>query len=409
MFSDIFIEAAGDHLLDAEPYLAFLFVDIEDLGLHGLSQAQHVLGMIDALLCTDLAYMDHALDAFRQLHKRAKLRDAGHRSLHHGANWKFLRHLGPWISKGLLETQGNSPFARIHAENYSFNGFSRLDHVAGSSYFPGPGHLRKMDQSFNPWLQFDKCAELDHAGNGSANALAYFVSFQCGVPGLGLKLLQSNGNSLPFGIDLEHPDFNLLVHREHVCRLVHASPGDVSHMEQGVDPANIDERSIIHKAADNAGDGLAFFDLSIAALPGNTAFLFRHGPAINDHIFFGYVELHDDAANLLPYQLFHLGCITNTAARGRHESTNADVDAQPAFNYTGDCPLNYGLFGEGPLQCRPISGPLDLGARNFVVTFGVAAFDGDQQLVPNLHRFTGALESCKRQDAFYFEADVEQD
>ena len=67
-----------------------------------------------------------------------------------------------------------------------------------------------MDQSFDSRLQFHKCAELDHARNGAANALAHPVLFRHSVPGLRLKLLEAHGDAPLFGIDLQHLDFKLL-------------------------------------------------------------------------------------------------------------------------------------------------------------------------------------------------------
>ena len=67
------------------------------------------------------------------------------------------------------------------------------------------------------------------------------------------------------------------------------------------------------------------------------------------------------------------------------------------------------LLGEGALQRGPVLRPRDLEARQFVVAFGIAALDGDRNLVARLYGFAGALEDGQRQNAFGLVADVEQD
>ena len=54
-------------------------------------------------------------------------------------------------------------------------------------------------------------------------------------------------------------------------------------------------------------------------------------------------------------------------------------------------------------------GPLDFGASELVVAFGIAALHRDRHLVAGLWSFAAALEVRKREDAFALEADVEED
>ena len=66
------------------------------------------------------------------------------------------------------------------------------------------------------------------------------------------------------------------------------------------------------------------------------------------------------------------------------------------------------LFGEGAFQCSPVLRPRDFEAREFVIAFGIAPFDGDGKLVARLDGFAGGLESREWQNAFGLVADVEQ-
>ncbi len=94
VFGNVFVKTVRRKLLHAELYLALGFVDVDDLGFDYLSKLQHVLRMSNARLlrqrvrlrracaffCADFTHMNHAFHAFGNLDKRAKLRQAGHRT-----------------------------------------------------------------------------------------------------------------------------------------------------------------------------------------------------------------------------------------------------------------------------------------------------------------------------------------
>src|SRR5260370_25014211 len=74
--SDIFVEARWDQLLHAQPELPLLLVNVKYLRLHHLAGTKHILRSFNPLLRADLADVNHALNPFAKLHKRATLREA---------------------------------------------------------------------------------------------------------------------------------------------------------------------------------------------------------------------------------------------------------------------------------------------------------------------------------------------
>ena len=103
-------------------------------------------------------------------------------------------------------------------------------------------------------------------------------------------------------------------------------------MQQSVHRANIDKRAVIRQAAHHATDSCSLGYFSIPVLPGGAILFFGDHAAIHHYVFIGHVQLDNAAADVLPYQLLHLSRLTNAAARGRHERTNAYIDAQAAFD-----------------------------------------------------------------------------
>src|ERR1035437_3483772 len=409
VLGDIFVEAGGNQLPHAETQTALLDIEFEHLRLDYLPGVQHVLGMIDALLGADIAHVDHALDALGHLHERAELLDAGHRALDHRAHGKFLRRVGPGIAQRLFETERNAPVRRIDAEHDHVHRIAGVDHIGGLAHLLGPGHLGEMHQAFDALLQFDESAEIGDARHATLDALAYLVLVGDQVPGVRLELLEPERNAFLAGIDLEDARLHLVADLEDVGGLVDAAPGDVGHMQQGIDAADIDEGAVIGQAAHRALHGLAFLDLGVALVLVGALFLFEDGAAVHHHIFIGDIELDDAAADFLADELFHFGGISSAATRRRHEGANTHIDADATFDHGGDHAGDGGLVGEHLLQRGPVLRPLHLEAGKLVVALLVAALDGDRHLVAQLGRVAGGLELGEGNGAFGLVADIEED
>ena len=87
----------------------FSGVDGEHLRLDDLAGAEHVLGMIDALVGADFADVDQAFDAFGELHEGAELHDLGDGAFDLRADGEFAADVGPGVGEGLLEAERDAP------------------------------------------------------------------------------------------------------------------------------------------------------------------------------------------------------------------------------------------------------------------------------------------------------------
>ena len=83
------LSALNYQLLHAEFDLALLGRDAEYLCFDDLARAQHFLGMIDALVGADLAYVDEAFNSFSDLNECAKRHDLGDWAFDLRADGKF--------------------------------------------------------------------------------------------------------------------------------------------------------------------------------------------------------------------------------------------------------------------------------------------------------------------------------
>jgi hypothetical protein len=72
-------------------------------------------------------------------------------------------------------------------------------------------------------------------------------------------LLESQRNPARFTIVLEHTHFDTIADVEHFRRMSDTAPGHVRDVEQAIDPAQVDEGSIIGDVLDHPLDQLPFF------------------------------------------------------------------------------------------------------------------------------------------------------
>src|SRR3954467_2715297 len=188
--------------------------------------------MVDPLFRAHVADVHHALDAFRELHERTKLREIDYWTLDRCAHRKLLSNVRPRISQSLLQSKRDTPLRCVHSENNDLHSLPWLHDVAGHAHLLGPRHLRYVDQALNAGLEFDERAELHYASYDRSHSLSCFVALRHRIPGIGQQLLQANRNAplLSFAGDFQHLGLNRLPDTQHIGRFVDPSPGDVADM-----------------------------------------------------------------------------------------------------------------------------------------------------------------------------------
>src|SRR5215467_3191236 len=158
-----------------------------------------------------------------------------------------------------------------------------------------------MNQAFDARVEFDEGTKLHQPRDRAAHSIADLVLTGNRVPRMRLKLLQADRDALlaTFSGELKYLYFDLLSHRKNIGRLIHASPGDIADVQQGIDSAEINEGTVISQAAHRGCNGVPLFDLPIEAIFRSTLLFLGDGPAIYDHVFVRHIELDDAAADLL--------------------------------------------------------------------------------------------------------------
>ena len=124
---------------------------------------------------------------------------------------------------------------------------------------------------------------------------------------------------------------------EHFGRVIDPAPGDVGDVQQAVDAAEIDERTVIGDVLDHAVDHLALFELldDFRTLLG--AALFEDGTTRDDDIAAALVHLEDLEGLRHVHQRPDIADRTDVDLRTRQEGNGAfEIDGEAALDLVED-------------------------------------------------------------------------
>ena len=211
------------------------------------------------------------------------------------------------------------------------------DDLARVDVLLGPAHLGDVDQAFDARLQFDERAVVGDVGDAAGELGADRVLGFDAIPRIGLQLLHAQRDAVALLVDADDLHLDGLADRQHLGRVVDAAPGDVGDVQQAVDAAEVDERTVIGDVLDHAVDDLAFFELldDLRTLFG--AALFEDGAARHDDIAAALVHLEDLERLRHVHQRADVADRTDVDLRARQEGHGAvEVDGEAALDLVED-------------------------------------------------------------------------
>jgi hypothetical protein len=150
------------------------------------------------------------------------------------------------------------------------------------------------------------------------------------VPRIGTDLLVAEAHALRVGIELQDLDLELRADLEHLARVVDAPVGHVRDVEQPVDAAEIDERTVVgdvlHDALHDGADREVLERLEALDL---AVLLEEHAPAEHD-VAAALVELDDLEVHRLADELLEVLHRTQIDLRARKNAlTPMSTDSPP--------------------------------------------------------------------------------
>src|SRR3954452_24936753 len=119
------------------------------------------------------------------------------------------------------------------------------------------GQLRDVDQALDALVDADERAEGHQLGDLAGDDLADRVGPGELLPRVLLRRLERQRDALAVHVDVQDLDRDLLADLDDLGRVVDVLPGQLRHVHQAVDPAEVDERPEVDDGGDDARTDLA--------------------------------------------------------------------------------------------------------------------------------------------------------
>ena len=327
-------------LLDAQRYAAVLRVDLQHLGGNVFALLEHLVRILDAARPAYVSDVHQTVKAILDLHERAELRDVPHLPGHHRAHRILLGDQQPGICLGLLDSQRNTPVARLDVQHHHVHFFANFDDLRGVLDFLVPAHFGDVHQAFDPLFQLDEHAIVHDPDDLALHLSARRIFLRGAHPGIGRQLLQPERYALLFLVKLQDDDVEFLLWLHQVRRVLHAAPAQIRQVQQPIDSAEIHERAVFGHVLHVAMYDLAFAQgfHQFGAL--GMQFFLQQRAAAHHHVAAAAVQLRDAHLHLRAGQVIQVLRRSQVVLRARQERAHADIHHQPALdaihNFAGE-------------------------------------------------------------------------
>src|SRR6185369_14512723 len=205
--------------------------------------------------------MHETVNTVFDLDKRAEVRQISDASMNARANLVAFMQRLPRVLLHLLHAETDATRPRIDTQHFNLDHVAGIDDLARMLHALGPAHFRNVDESFDARLELNKRTIISNARNAPAHPRTNWETFFDAGPRIGQQLLVTERDALAVTIKLQHFDLDRVADFEQLIRVLQPSPRHISHVQQAVDAAEIDESAVVSQVLDLALDHDVFFDL----------------------------------------------------------------------------------------------------------------------------------------------------
>ncbi len=118
-----------------------------------------------------------------------------------------------------------------------------------------------MHQTFDPRFQFNERAVVGDARDLAIQSGSGWKPLLDRFPGVRQKLFVTQRHALARSIKPQHFDLDSITNPEEFGRILEPSPRHISHVQQAINAAQIDERAVICQVLDLPLEDYVFFNL----------------------------------------------------------------------------------------------------------------------------------------------------
>ncbi|MNZ54488.1 hypothetical protein D3C78_723890 [compost metagenome] len=406
-----FADSILAELLDAERDAFLLDVNIENDGLDHVTLVELFDDLFARTVPVEIRQVNHAVNIAFEANEQAEFGLVLDFAFNFSAGRMAVGKCLPRVFQRLLEAERDTALGRIDFENDNVDFLARGQDLAGMYVLLGPGHFRNVDQAFDARLQFNECTVVGDVRDRTGDLLANRVLGGDAIPRIGLELLHAERDTVGFLVDADDLNLDLLANVEDFRRMVDAAPCHVGNVQQAVDAAEVNERTVIGDVLDDAVNNLAFFEVlnDFRTLLG--AGLFENRAARDNDVAATLVHLEDFEGLRVVHQRGNVADRTDVDLRTRKEGNSAvQIDGETTLDLIEDNAFDAFASFELGFELDPAFFAASLLARqNGFAESVFDALDVNFDFVADLQRAVLGLraEFLQRYAAFNLEADVD--
>ena len=204
--------------------------------------------------------MDEAVNAFFDFNEYTEVCEVAHFGGVFRADGVFLFDILPGILFELFDAEAHLALVAVESEHNGFHFVADFHEVLGAAEVLAPRHFAYVDETFYAGSDFNECTVVSHDDNAAIDFVAHFDVGSESIPGMGLELLETEGDTFLLVVEVEDNHIELLVEADNFFGVVYAAPRKVCDVYETVDTTQVDEYTVGSDVFNGSLKHLAFFE-----------------------------------------------------------------------------------------------------------------------------------------------------
>src|SRR5690606_34819508 len=256
--SNVVVEGIAFQLLDAQGDALFLGVDGQHNGFDLVALLVVANGFFAGFAPGQVGQVNQAVDTARQTNEHAEVGDRLDGAANLVATLEVDRELFPRVRAALLHAQGDTTTIFVDFQNHDFDFFAQGHNLARVDVLVGPVHFGHVHQTFDTVFHFNESTVVGQVGDLAEQTGALRVATCETDPRIFAELLDAQGDTALFLVELEDLGFDVLTHLQHFGGVTDTTPCHVGDVQQTVDATQVDKRTVVGDVLDHALDDCTF-------------------------------------------------------------------------------------------------------------------------------------------------------
>ena len=359
----------------------------------------------------DVGHVDHAVDVVVEADEQTEFG----RVLDFAFDGRTDRMRGseglPRIGLSLLEAERDATLLGIDFEDHDVDFLRGRHDLARMDVLLGPGHFRHVDEAFDARFQLDERTIFGDVRDAAGELRADRILDHRAIPGIALQLLHAEADALGVLVDADDLHLDGVADVQDFARVTDALVAEIGDVQQAIDAAEINERTVIGDVLDDAVDDLALGQAQDQARTLLCARLFENGATRHDDVAALAVHLQDLERLGNVHQRGDVAHGADVDLRtGKERDGAVQVDGEATLHAAEDHALDAGRLREFGFQLVPCGfAARTIAAEHCFAVDVLDAVDIDFDFVADLQvsLLARRCEFAKRHAAFRLQTDVD--